>query len=301
MSGADELRERLRLRIVGQVHVGRLAPGDRLPSIRRLAAEWEVDHRALAAAYRSLEEDGLVEVRAGSGVYVAEARPEGTLPDTERWLAEVLVEGWMRRSSRRETGRLVERCAAARLRCALVESNEDSMVALAAELEEDFSLEVVRVEVEPDGSALDPARLAEANLVVTSVFHADLAHHAAGEAKKPLVVSVVNPTFADALDRRLSRGAVTCVIADPRFRARGEAFLSQTAHAGRVRFVPVDQLAFAIPEVDLEDAANVLVTRAARRRLGLPEYHLVPGTATMVSPATARELSRLIVRLALAR
>lgn len=301
MSGADELRQRLRRRIVGQVHVGRLGPGHRLPSIRRLAAEWDVDHRALAAAYRSLEADGLVEVRAGSGVYVAPAGPEGTLPDTERWLAEVLVEGWTRRSSRGETGRLVERCTATRLQCAVVESNEDSMVALAAELEDHFSLEVVRVEIEPDAGALDPSLLTEVDLVATSVFHADLARRAAGEAKKPVVVSVVNPELADALDRRLSRGSVTGVIADPRFRARGEAFLAETSHAGRVCFVDVDQLAFAMPEVDLEDTANVLITRAARRRLGMPEYHLVPPPATVVSIATARELSRLIVRLALAR
>jgi DNA-binding transcriptional regulator YhcF (GntR family) len=301
MAAADELRERLRRRIVGQVHVGRLAPGDRLPSIRRLKDEWEVDHRALAAAYRALEEDGLVEVRPGSGVYVAGHEPDGTPPETVRWLAGVLVEGWVRRMPRREAGRLVQRCATAPLACAVVESNEDSMVALAAELEEDFSLDVLRIPMEPDTDALDPARLEEAELVVTSVFHAEAAREAAAAAGKPLVVSVLNPDFTEALDRRLSGGPLTAVISDPAFRARGEAFLRETAHRGRVRFVPVDQLAFAIPEVDLDDAERVVVTRAARRRLGLPEFHLLPPPATLVSPATARELSRLIVRLALAR
>lgn len=301
MAGAEEIGERLRRRIVGQVHVGRLAPGDRLPSIRRLAAEWGVDHRAVAAAYRRLEEDGLVEVRAGSGVYVAGEAGGGTLADTERWLAEVLVEGWTRRTPRHEVGRLVSRCTGSRLRCVVLESNEDSMEALAAELEEDFSLEVMRVRVEPDARGAEDERVEEADLLVTSVFHAELGRAVAKAAGKPVVVAVVSPEFTDALDRRLARGPVTTVIADPRFRARGEAYLAETAHGSRVRFVPVDQLRFAIPEVDLADDENVLVTRAARRRLGLPEYHLVPPPATIVSPATARELSRAIVRLSLAR
>lgn len=294
----DEVRERLRRRIVGQVHVGRAKAGDRLPSIRRLAADWGVDHRALAAAYRALEEEGLVEVRPGSGVYVAGA--EGDVhPATGRWLAELLAEGWMRRTPRAEVGRLVRRCTEARLRCAVLESNEDSMEALAAELETDFSLDVVRIPLDANAAGADPGTLAEVDLVATSVFHADAVRAAARTAGKPLVVAVVNPDFADALDRRLSSGPVTAVIADPRFRARGEAFLGETAHEGKVRFVPVAQLDFAIPPVELGDRDAALVTLAARRRLGLPEYHLLPPPATLISPATARELSRVIVDLAL--
>ena len=64
--------------------------------------------------------------------------------------------------------------------------------------------------------------------------------------------------------------------------------MNETAHTGRVRFVPVDQLAFAIPEVDLADEAHVAITRAARRRLGLPEYHLVPPPVTMFSADEVR-------------
>jgi DNA-binding transcriptional regulator YhcF (GntR family) len=284
MQGGDALRERLRRQILGQLHVGRLAPGDRLPSIRRTAVESGMDHRAVAAAYRALEEEGVVEIRSGSGVYVAGEPGDGDGPATERWLAEVLTEGWERRMPGREVARRLARCVAEPVRCAVVESNEDHMEALAAEIEEDFPLRVERVMVEPEARHLDPARLAGVELVVTTVFHADVGRAAARGAGIPAVVATLNPDFVEALDARLSRGSVTAVIADPGFRARGEAFLAQWAHA-RVRFVPVDQLRFAIPPVELGDEARVLITRAARQRLGLPAYHFVPPPTTVLSVA----------------
>ena len=50
---------------------GRLAPGDRLPSVRGLAETALVNPNTVAKAYRDLEREGTVETRPGSGVYVA--------------------------------------------------------------------------------------------------------------------------------------------------------------------------------------------------------------------------------------
>ena len=57
---------------VGQlVAAGSLAPGERLPSIRGLAARLGVHHLTVLAAYRTLAARGLLEIREGSGVRVA--------------------------------------------------------------------------------------------------------------------------------------------------------------------------------------------------------------------------------------
>jgi hypothetical protein len=90
---------------------------------------------------------------------------------------------------------------------------------------------------------------------------------------------------------------VTAVIADPRFGARGGAYLQVTPHRGVVRFVTVDELPGSGVDVHGD---GVLLTRAARRRLGLPEYHLVPSPPPYISRDSAREILDLIVRLALA-
>ncbi len=55
---------------------GELATGDRLPSVRVLAAEALVNPNTVAKAYRELELLGAVEGRNGSGVYVTAAGQE---------------------------------------------------------------------------------------------------------------------------------------------------------------------------------------------------------------------------------
>jgi hypothetical protein len=93
---------------------------------------------------------------------------------------------------------------------------------------------------------------------------------------------------------------VTAVIADPRYGARGEAYLDVTPHRGQVRFVLADELGRR-PGAPLDlRSESVLLTRAARRRLRLPEYHLVPSPPTYISRESARELCEKIVELRLA-
>jgi hypothetical protein len=265
-----------------------------------VAKEIGVDHRKVAAAYRALEAEGLVEIRPGSGVYLArDASGASAQPEAERWVSEVLLEGWTRRIGRRDVGALVERCARAVVRCACVESNEDHLVALAAELEEDFSLDVRPVLVSPSAGAGEvPAdALAAADLVATTVFHAAAACAAAERAGKPCIVLRLNPHFGAEVARVLSRGGITCVAVDPRFAARARAYLDVTPHREQVRFVLADELDGPGDPVDPR-SGGVLLTRAARRRLGLPEFHLVPGHP-YVCRESARELLAAVVRLGL--
>jgi GntR family transcriptional regulator len=49
---------------------GRLAPGERLPSIRELAATLQINPLTVGRAYGELERDGLVEMRRGLGMFV---------------------------------------------------------------------------------------------------------------------------------------------------------------------------------------------------------------------------------------
>jgi GntR family transcriptional regulator, transcriptional repressor for pyruvate dehydrogenase complex len=58
---------------------GRWAPGERLPGQRALASELGVTMTALREALKRLEQMGLVEVRHGAGMVVADVRERGTL------------------------------------------------------------------------------------------------------------------------------------------------------------------------------------------------------------------------------
>jgi GntR family transcriptional regulator len=80
---------------------GVIAPGERLPSVRGLAAEALVNPNTVGKAYRELEALGVVEGRAGAGVFVTEAGPGiarrkrrgATLVDVRRALKVALQAG----------------------------------------------------------------------------------------------------------------------------------------------------------------------------------------------------------------
>jgi DNA-binding transcriptional regulator YhcF (GntR family) len=87
LSPGLQLSWRLRALIAG----GRLAPGERLPSVRDLAARAGVNVNTARAAYRRLEREGLVVSRHGMGTFVSE-EAASTAPQVERLAAEAAAE-----------------------------------------------------------------------------------------------------------------------------------------------------------------------------------------------------------------
>lgn len=53
---------------------GRLAVGDQLPSVRALAEDLVVNPNTVARAYADLTREGMIESRAGRGVFIAQKR-----------------------------------------------------------------------------------------------------------------------------------------------------------------------------------------------------------------------------------
>jgi GntR family transcriptional regulator len=61
---------RLRDEIVAMILDGLIAEGDALPSVRAFAADQGANPLTVAKAYQSFQEDGLVTVRRGVGMFV---------------------------------------------------------------------------------------------------------------------------------------------------------------------------------------------------------------------------------------
>jgi len=57
------------------IAAGAYAPGEQLPSVRRLAIDLLVNPNTVAKAYRELERAGLTYSRKGLGVFVSDAAP----------------------------------------------------------------------------------------------------------------------------------------------------------------------------------------------------------------------------------
>lgn len=62
--------EQIRAQIATQVEAGGLQPGDRLPTVRRLAEELGLATNTVARAYRELEQAGVIETRGRAGSFV---------------------------------------------------------------------------------------------------------------------------------------------------------------------------------------------------------------------------------------
>ncbi len=54
------------------IETGALRPGEQLPGIRPLAEELVINVNTIAKAYRELEHEGIIELRHGSGAFVAQ-------------------------------------------------------------------------------------------------------------------------------------------------------------------------------------------------------------------------------------
>jgi GntR family transcriptional regulator len=95
---------------------GRLAPGERLPSIRDLAMQLRINPLTVGRAYGDLEREGLIEMRRGLGMYVRVQErlirpidagvPAGVAQAARRLVLEAAQAGL----GRAQTVRAVEEC-----------------------------------------------------------------------------------------------------------------------------------------------------------------------------------------------
>lgn len=77
----------IKARVVAMVLDGELKPGDALPSVRQVAAEFQINPITVSRAYQELADEALVEKRRGLGMYVVEGARETLLrSERERFL-----------------------------------------------------------------------------------------------------------------------------------------------------------------------------------------------------------------------
>ncbi|HAI58489.1 MAG TPA: GntR family transcriptional regulator [Xanthomonadaceae bacterium] len=79
----------LKERVIAMVLDGELKEGDALPSVRQVAADFQLNPITVSRAYQELADQGLVEKRRGLGMYVIDGARESLLAsERERFLSE---------------------------------------------------------------------------------------------------------------------------------------------------------------------------------------------------------------------
>ncbi|MBL8260862.1 MAG: GntR family transcriptional regulator [Xanthomonadaceae bacterium] len=86
--GAPIYRQ-LKDRVIAMMLDGLLKPGDALPSVRQVAAEYQLNPITVSRAYQELADEALVEKRRGLGMYVTEEAAKKLLSsERDRFLRE---------------------------------------------------------------------------------------------------------------------------------------------------------------------------------------------------------------------
>ena len=86
--GAPIYRQ-LKERVIAMMLDGVLKPGDALPSVRQVAAEYQLNPITVSRAYQELADEALVEKRRGLGMFVTDQASKKLLGnERERFLKE---------------------------------------------------------------------------------------------------------------------------------------------------------------------------------------------------------------------
>ncbi len=259
--------ERLRGQIASGLHLQTLHEGDRLPGIRKLAREWQVDPRTVREGYRLLERDGLVTLKARSGVYVAAAdhRAESSLPWQEEWLIDVLRRARDRGIAPADLdGYVRQRTRSVSLRTACLECNDDQTSWLVHETKSDYGLKSFGVNLDDTSSTRIPSELLHADLLVGTTFHVTRLRSLAESIGKPLVLVRLQPSFVREITACLARGPLYFVVSDPRFAEKLPKIYARTRGRGMLRPIVAERNV----RPDVPPGGAVLVTRAAQEKLG---------------------------------
>lgn len=290
-----EIKSRLRRRILAAIETGVLRAGDRLPSTRELTAEMNADPRVIAAAYRELASEGLVELRVRSGAYVSRsiAPDRVTQAISCEWIADVFAAAVKRGLPMQELGPVMFDFAMTRkLRAVAVAEMADQSLGISAELKRDYGITASNLVVEQLKARQPPREILTAHVVFAAEDCAEVVRRVA-ETPTRRVIAV--ESRADLLDPEwlaLLQSGVYVVATDPGFldravsaihRAGGSTSRMHLLVAGR------DDLSSIPP------GAPTYVTESARRAIGRLR---LPGriirAKRLFDETTVREIVRFI-------
>ncbi len=84
---SEPIYRQLKARVVSMLLEGIIGPGGQLPSVRQIAADFQLNPITVSRAYQELVDDGLIEMRRGMGMFVTEGAPQKLLAnERERFM-----------------------------------------------------------------------------------------------------------------------------------------------------------------------------------------------------------------------
>lgn len=251
----------MRNRLQWGLHTGTIRVGDRIPGIRELAMEFAVDTRTALRACRVLEQEGLIETRRRSGMYVASRRVLApSLTDAQASVVDLLCTALDRGICPGDLGRLLESSFYRRpVRVACVEANADHAAAIASMAAREYAVVAVAASIEEVVDRGVDGVLSTVAAAVTTSFLATTLRRLVEPIGLPVFAATVEPSQGIEIMRALSDRPIYAIGTDRRWAERAAAGLEGTDIGRNLRM-------FVLGEDDLDEIphdADVFVTPAA--------------------------------------
>ena len=223
----DSLVEQAREQLLTALYMGKLRPGDRLPSVRQVASRNNINIKTAFTIYQHLKQEGYIELRAGAGAFVSD--PEKHDLDQAYYLSILRLI----KSNLSQAGQLkltphhyaslvqnfVEKSRFKSMQAAMIECNEEQIRLCASELSNTLNLRIFPIlldRAERPNEQLTHL-LARMDYFITTDYHyKQVAQLAARYDKKTLQVRL-DPAFIPLLTAAAHRGKVLMIVSDASF------------------------------------------------------------------------------------
>jgi DNA-binding transcriptional regulator YhcF (GntR family) len=220
----DTLFEQAYFQLLTALHMGKVRPGDRLPSIRQVARRNGINLKTAFAIYRRLQDEGYVTLRTGSGAYVSDV-DEANLEQAYclsifKTIRSNITEAGRLKVSPREYAKLVQgyvnksRLKSARV--AVVECNDEQINIFAHDISCRVGIIVQplllsRLE-SPDRRTA--SALSRVDYIATTHFHFKQVSALTAKYQKKLLQLSLNPAFITKIIEAARRGPVVMMVSN---------------------------------------------------------------------------------------
>ncbi|MDP9267646.1 MAG: GntR family transcriptional regulator [Acidobacteriota bacterium] len=226
-------REQIREQLINMVHLGVLSSGDRLPTVRDLAEQLGVNLKTAFGVYRHLAREGMVEIHPQSGVFVKFSGVDADrsyADNVRRFVKRVALRAEQFNLTPRRLARLLQAGGSngGRLRCAVLECNQEQVDLFSEELERELNVEAIRVVLGRDEAAVLRS-LRHADLLVTTDFHWDAVRRLAARSHREAARIRLNPAFLRMLIANARRGLFPMVVTETSYESRFRSALALLA------------------------------------------------------------------------
>ncbi|HVQ34860.1 MAG TPA: GntR family transcriptional regulator [Candidatus Bathyarchaeia archaeon] len=300
--------ERVREHLLVSLHLGRLQPGDRVPSVRRFAVMAGMNRKTVHRAYRALVDEGFLAVRPGAGTFVAASpgphpsarREDELIHVVNRCRSEAHALG-MTATSFADFVQNALNGGLKGLPIAVVECNLEQTDMIGREVRAGLHAETRPVLLET--LLADPAAaLSGVWGIVTTDCHRAEVERAAQTVGTPVYRVALDPEFPRRILRVAKTRDVVLCVRDPRFGVVFRRFLGQLGATqevlDRLHVTTAKQLRGTLREVGDDPLLLVLplAERETAGRIGpspvLAHWRLADGTVERLRAALAFDIAR---------